>query len=84
MTGYSKRSNEYYIFDEIDMTMLLTKSVQRVPADQGWKPQGLQEMNVPCKQLYDRRPARGVQVEGVADGLGARSHDAGRVRAQRA
>ena len=33
VTGYSKSSNEYYIFDENSKKMVLAKSVQRVPAD---------------------------------------------------
>ena len=83
VTGYSKSSNEYYVFDENSQKMVLAKSVQRVPQEQRWKPEGLEGMNVPCKQLYDRRPARGVQVEGFAGDPNAKAHDQGRVRAQR-
>jgi len=83
VTGYSKSSNEYYIFDEKNQKMTLAKSIQRAPAEQRWKPEGLQAMNVPCKQLYDRKQARGIQVEGFEDNPEARLHDQGRVRAQR-
>ena len=83
MTGCSKSSNEYYTFDEKSQKMTLAKSIQRAPAEQRWKPEGLQAMNVPCKQLYDRKQARGIQVEGFEDNPEARLHDQGRVRAQR-
>ena len=81
--GYSKSSNEYYIFEEGKKKMTLAKSVQRVPAEQRWKPEGLEGMDVPCKQLYNRRAARGVQVEGFADDPNAKSHEQGRVKIQR-
>ena len=83
VTGYSNSSNAYHIFEEGNQKMTLAKRIQRVPADQRWKPEGLEGMNVPCKQLYDRRAARGVQVEGFAEDPNAKVHDQGRVRAQR-
>ena len=36
-----------------------------------------------CQQLYERRPAKGVQIEGFADDPNAKVHDKGTVRAQR-
>ena len=81
--GYSKSSNEYYIFEETAKKLIRVKSVQRVPEDKRWKPEGLQAIDVTCQQLYAKRPARGVQVEGFVEDPNAKPHDQGRVRVQR-
>jgi hypothetical protein len=57
--------------------------VQRVPLDTRWRAQGLESIDVPCQQLYDKKAARGVQVEGFADDPNAQKHEQGKVRAQR-
>ena len=58
--GYGKSSNEYYVFDEESKKMVMARSVQRVPFDLRWEADGLESMNVPCRQLYDRQAARAV------------------------
>jgi len=80
--GYGKSSNEYHIFEEAkEMTM--ARSVQRVPLDSRWKAQGLEGMNVPCQQLYDRKAGRAVQIEEFADDPHAKKYEKGKVRFQR-
>ena len=81
--GYSKSSNEYYVYEEEQKKATKVRSVQRVPPDQRWKPEGLEAIDTSCQQLYEKRPARGVQIEGFADDPNAKGHDKGRVRAQR-
>ena len=36
--GYSKSSNEYYVYEEDKKNVTKVRSVQRVPPDQRWKP----------------------------------------------
>ena len=81
--GYSKSSNEYYVFEEVKQKVTKVRSVQRVPADQRWKPEGLEAIAVTCQQLYERRPARGVQIEGFANDPNAKAHEVSKVRTQR-
>ena len=81
--GYGKTSNEYYIYDAEDTKMLMAKSVQRVPAEQRWNADGLQSMNIACQQMYDKRAARGVQVDEFIEDPNAKKEDKGRVRIQR-
>ena len=57
--------------------------MQRVPAEQRWKPEGLQAINVTCQQMYTRREARGVHTEGFVEDPNAKPHDRGLVRVQR-
>ena len=61
----------------------MARSVQRVPLDTRWRAQGLESIDVPCQQLYDKKAARGVQVEGFAEDPNAQKHEQGKVRAQR-
>ena len=64
--------------------MVLARSVQRVPSDQRWKAQGLEDMNIPCQQLYEKKVARGVQVEGFGEDPKIPKHEQGIVlRTQR-
>ena len=61
--GYSKSSDEHYVYGEANKKATNVRSVQRVPPDQRWKPDGLEAIEVSCQQLYEKRPARGVQIE---------------------
>ena len=63
--------------------MTMARSVQRVPLDSRWKAQGLEGMNVPCQQLYDRKAGRAVQIEEFADDPHAKKYEKGKVRIQR-
>ena len=63
--------------------MTMARSVQRVPLDTRWRAQGLEDINVPCQQLYDKKAARGVQIEGFADDPNAQKHEQGKAMAQR-
>ena len=83
ITGYSKSSNEYYFFEGAGGKLTKAKSVQRVLADKRWEPEGLQAISITCQQLYQKRPARGVQVEGFPENPHAKAHEKGRVRVQR-
>ena len=74
---------EYDIFEEDAEQMTMARRVQRVPLDTRWKAQGLEDIHVPCQQLYDKKAARGVQIEGFADDPNAQKHEQGKVRAQR-
>ena len=62
--GYSKSSNEYYVFEEVKQKVTKVRSVQRVPADQRWKPEGLEAIAVTCQQLYERRPDGACRSKG--------------------
>ena len=83
IVGYSKSSNEYYVYEETKQKVIKAKSVQRVPIEQRWKPEGLEAMSVTCQQLYEKKKATGVQIEGFAEDPQAKGHEQGRVRAQR-
>ena len=73
--GYGKSSNEYYVSDEESTNMVMARSVQRVPFDLRWKADGLESMNVPCQQLYDRHAARAVHAEGFVGDPQAKKHE---------
>jgi hypothetical protein len=81
--GYGKTSNEYYIYEEQSKKMIMARSVQRVPADQRWNAEGLQAMDIPCQQLYEKRAGRGVQIEEFAEDPNAKKHEVGKLKIQR-
>ena len=83
IVGYVMNSDEYCSCDEESTKMVLARSMQRVPLDQRWKAEGLENMNVPCHQLYNRQAARAVHVEGFAEDPKAKQHEVGTVKIQR-
>lgn len=77
--GHSKSSNEHHVYEEAKKKAMTVRSVQRVPADQRWKPEWLEAIDTSCQQLYEKRPARGVKTEGLADTPHATAYDKGRM-----
>jgi hypothetical protein len=63
--------------------MIMARSVQRKPFEQRWQAEGLQAMDIPCQQLYDRRAARAVPVEDFVEDPNAKEKEATKGKIQR-
>ena len=61
-----KHRKEWNKYGEAMKKVTKGRSLQRVHPRHRWEPEGLEAIDTSCQQLYEKRLARGVQIEGSA------------------